>query len=124
MPMGACTVTTSRTLTPQKASREGGAFTHFISLECSPDSEWGYFKKKVIALQDDVSQVANILFRGIEATKEKKERFKASSSGANLSPINREMATLRERNRPPDRAKATPYPSSTRNRSKESGRKG
>ena len=40
------------------------------------------------------------LFRGIEATEEKKAKFQASSSCANLSPINFEMVTLRERKVP------------------------
>ena len=39
------------------ATRKGQTFTHFISMECTPDRAWDVFREKVEALQQDAALV-------------------------------------------------------------------
>ena len=57
LPVAACTVTTPAALDPKMASREDGQFTHFISLECQREEQWGPFRYKVQKLQEEMAQV-------------------------------------------------------------------
>ena len=57
LPVAACTVVTPATLSPKMASREDGEFTHFISLECQEEEQWGPFRHRVLKLQEEIAQV-------------------------------------------------------------------
>ena len=47
LPAGHCTNITPYTRFPKMASREGQTFTHFISMEYTPDTAWNIFRDKV-----------------------------------------------------------------------------
>ena len=57
LPAGQCTNITPFARGPKMASREGQTFTHFISMECTPDMAWDVFREKVEALREDATLV-------------------------------------------------------------------
>ena len=57
LPAGHCTNITPFAHGPKMASREGQTFTHFISMECTPNTAWDVFREKVEALQEDAALV-------------------------------------------------------------------